>query len=76
VEPPTTQAGAQTEFQQAGAVQIAPPVETAAPILPPDRPPTTRAQYGDPYAPGAAPPPGANNNNDIGLQTAPLPPAQ
>ena len=58
VEPPTTQAGAQAEFEQAGAVQIAPSVETAAPIVPPDRPPTTRAQYGDPYAPGAAPPPG------------------
>jgi osmotically-inducible protein OsmY len=72
---PQVQAGAQTEFQQAGAVQIAPPVEQAAPIVPPDRPPTTRAQYGDPYAPGAAAPPGANNN-DIGLQSAPLPPAQ
>jgi osmotically-inducible protein OsmY len=72
---PQMQAGTQTEFQQAGDVQIAPPVETAAPIVPPDRPPTTRAQYGDPYAPGAAPPPGASNN-DIGLQSAPLPPAQ
>lgn len=75
LEPQTMQAGTQTEFQQAGAVQIAPPVETAAPIVPPDRPPTTRAQYGDPYAPGAAPPPGASNN-DLGLQSAPLPPAQ
>jgi len=72
---PQFQAGTQAEFEQAGAVQIAPAVETAAPIVPPDRPPTTRAQYGDPYAPGVAPPPGANNN-DIGLQTAPLPPAQ
>jgi osmotically-inducible protein OsmY len=71
---PVTQAGGQAEFEQAGAVQIAPEVETAAPIVAPDRPPTTRAQYGDPYVAGAAPPPGASNN-DIGLQTAPLPPA-
>ena len=74
VEPQTMQAGAQTEFQQAGAIQIATPAEQAAPIVPPDRPPVTRAQYGDPYAPGAVPPPGANT--DIGLQSAPLPPAQ
>jgi osmotically-inducible protein OsmY len=72
---PQMQAGTQAEFQQAGAVQIAPPAETAAPIVPPTQPPTTRAQYGDPYAPGAAPPPGASNNN-LGLQSAPLPPAQ
>ena len=72
---PATQAGGSAEFEQAGAVQIAPAVETAAPIVAPDRPPTTRAQYGDPYAPGAAPPPGASNN-DIGLQSAPLPPPQ
>jgi osmotically-inducible protein OsmY len=73
LEPESIQAGVQTEFQQAGAVDVAPAVETAAPIVPPDRPPTTRAQYSDPYAAGAAPPPGANN--DIGLQSAPLPPA-
>jgi osmotically-inducible protein OsmY len=72
---PTMRAGTQTEFQQAGAVQIAPSAETAAPIVPPAQAPTTRAQYGDPYAAGAAPPPGASNN-DLGLQSAPLPPAQ
>jgi osmotically-inducible protein OsmY len=72
---PEMQAAAQPQYQDAGAVQVAPPVEAAAPIVPPDRPPTTRAQYGDPYAPGAAPPPGASNN-DLGLQSAPLPPAQ
>ena len=34
----------------------------------------TRSQYADPYAPGAKPPPGARDNN-INLQSAPLPPA-
>jgi osmotically-inducible protein OsmY len=75
LEPETLQAAAQPQYQDPGAAQVAPPVETAAPIVPPDRPPTTRAQYGDPYAPGAAPPPGASDN-DLGLQSAPLPPAQ
>ncbi|HVY87630.1 MAG TPA: BON domain-containing protein [Hyphomonadaceae bacterium] len=55
-------------------INIAPSAD-AAPIVPPDKPPTTRAQYGDPYAPGAAPPPGAKNNSG-GLQSAPLPPAR
>ena len=55
------------------AVAIAPPAEQAAPIVPPDRPPTTRSQYADPYAPGAKPPPGARDN--LNLQSAPLPPA-
>jgi osmotically-inducible protein OsmY len=55
-----------------GAVQIAPPQE-AAPIVPPERAPTTRGEYKDPYAAGSTPPPGANNNS-LGLQSAPLPP--
>jgi osmotically-inducible protein OsmY len=54
-----------------GAISIAPSSD-AAPIVPPDRPPTTRAQYGDPYAPGAAPPPGSNNSGPA-LQSAPTP---
>ncbi len=71
---PTMQAGGEAQVQQADAVQIAPDVETAAPIVPPAQPPTTRAQYRDPYAAGATPPPGANS--DLGLQSAPLPPPQ
>jgi osmotically-inducible protein OsmY len=72
--------GAPAPIEQAQAEQrpqataIEPAAETPAPIVPPDRPPTTRGQYTDPYAPGAAPPPGARNNN-FGLQSAPLPPA-
>jgi osmotically-inducible protein OsmY len=66
---------AQAEQRPAEApVAIAPPAEQAAPIVPPERPPTTRGQYTDPYAAGAKPPPGARDNN-IGLQSAPLPPA-
>jgi osmotically-inducible protein OsmY len=72
---PQMQAGVQAELGDPGPVEIAPAAEQAAPIVPPAQPPTTRAQYRDPYAPGAAPPPGASSN-DIGLQTAPLPPAQ
>jgi osmotically-inducible protein OsmY len=56
-----------------GAIRLAPAAPDAAPIVGPDRTPTTRQQYGDPYAPGAAPPPGANNS--LGLQSTPLPPA-
>jgi osmotically-inducible protein OsmY len=67
---------AQGEARPAEApVAIAPPSDQAAPIVPPDRPPTTRSQYTDPYAAGAKPPPGARNEN-LGLQSAPLPPAQ
>jgi osmotically-inducible protein OsmY len=73
--PVMTQAAApQGQIQPEGAIQIAPASEQAAPIVPPDRPPTTRGQYGDPYATGAAPPPGASNNT-LGLESAPLPPA-
>lgn len=49
--------------------------QAPAPIVPPDHSPTTRAQYGDPYAPGAAPPPGSNNKPSS-LQSAPLKPLQ
>jgi osmotically-inducible protein OsmY len=59
-----------------GAISIAPSAD-AAPIVPPEKPPTTRAQYGDPYAPGAAPPPGSSNagsnNAGAGLESAPIP---
>jgi osmotically-inducible protein OsmY len=72
--PPVQTATSQVPAQ--GAINIAPSAD-AAPIVPPDRPPTTRAQYGDPYAPGAAPPPGANNSG-AALQSSPtpLPPLQ
>jgi osmotically-inducible protein OsmY len=80
--PPTTQAAVQQQAQppveqpdQQGAIQIAPAADQGAPIVPPDRPPTTRGEYADPYAAGAAPPPGAANNS-LGLQSTPLPPAQ
>jgi len=60
-----------------GAIRIAPPSAAPAPIVPPNSQPTTRGQYTDPYAPGAAPPPGANSNNSIGLlQSSPIPPVQ
>jgi osmotically-inducible protein OsmY len=64
-KPPATQ-------QQAA---VAPPTDSQepAPIVPPEKPATTRAQYGDPYAPGATPPPGAKPNSG-GLQSAPLTP--
>lgn len=66
---------AQGEQRPAEAqVEIAPPADQAAPIVPPDRPPTQRGQYSDPYAAGAKPPPGARDNN-FGLQSTPLPPA-
>jgi osmotically-inducible protein OsmY len=72
-EPPTIQY-AEPQTREQGAIQIAPAAAESAPIVPPERPPTTRGQYGDPYAKGAAPPPGASNNS-LGLQSAPLPPA-
>lgn len=68
--PPVQQPG----LQPGATAQIDPPADQAAPIVPPDRPPTTREQYKDPYEPGAAPPPGASNNS-LGLESAPLPPA-
>lgn len=73
--PPVQTAAAPPPAAPPGPIQIAPSSAVAAPIVPPDKPPTTRAQYGDPYAPGAKPPPGANNS-DLGLQSAPLPPAR
>jgi osmotically-inducible protein OsmY len=54
-------------------INIAPSSGAPAPIVPPAQSPTTRGQYSDPYAPGAAPPPGSNGNS-VGLQTVPLPP--
>lgn len=68
---PTQQASAPA---QQGAIDIAPAAEQAAPIVPPDRPPTQRGQYADPYTRGATPPPGSNNSSG-GLQSSPLPPA-
>jgi hypothetical protein len=56
-------------------INIAPASGTPAPIVPPAQSPTTRGQYGDPYAPGATPPPGSNGNS-VGLQTVPLPPVR
>ena len=74
-QPPQTQSAAAAPVQSQAPISIAPSSPEAAPIVPPDKPPTTRAQYGDPYAKGATPPPGANNNS-LGLQSAPLPPAR
>ena len=54
-------------------INIAPSSGAPAPIVPPAQSPTTRGQYSDPYAPGAAPPP-CSNGNSVGLQTVPLPP--
>jgi osmotically-inducible protein OsmY len=71
-EPEIQYAEPQTRDQ--APVQIAPPADQAAPIVPPSRPPVTRGEYTDPYAKGAAPPPGASSNN-LGLQSSPLPPA-
>lgn len=68
--PPVVQT-ATSEPAAEGAISIA-PSSGAAPIVPPDKPPTTRAQYGDPYAPGAAPPPGSNNSGPA-LQSSPTP---
>lgn len=56
-------------------IQIAPPSDEPAPIVPPSRPPVTRGEYKDPYASGSSPPPGASSNS-LGLQSSPLPPAK
>jgi osmotically-inducible protein OsmY len=56
-----------------GAISLAPSSSRPAPVEAPKAQPTTRAQYSDPYAPGAAPPPGSNGNRS-GLQSSPLPP--
>ena len=56
-------------------INIAPSSGTPAPIVPPAQSPTTRGQYGDPYAPGATPPPGSNGKS-VGLQSVPLPPVR
>ena len=56
-----------------GVINIAPTAATPAPIVPPQNQPSTRGTYGDPYAPGATPPPGSNGNTS-GLQSSPLPP--
>ena len=58
------------------AISLAPPAEAPAPIVAPSAQPTTRGQYTDPYAPGAAPPPGANNNSIGLLQSSPIPPVK
>jgi osmotically-inducible protein OsmY len=55
-----------------GPIRLAPAAGAPAPIVPPQSQPTTRGQYADPYAPGAAPPPGANTSG--GLQSSPIPP--
>lgn len=56
-----------------GAINISPTSAKPAPIVQPQNQPATRGQYGDPYAPGATPPPGSNGNTS-GLQSSPLPP--
>lgn len=69
--PPSTEASAQPPAET--DVAIGPDSQEPAPIVPPEHAPTTRGEYRDPYAPGATPPPGANNNSG-GLQSSPLPP--
>jgi osmotically-inducible protein OsmY len=66
---------AEPQPEKEAPIQIAPPSDEPAPIVPPERPPATRGDYQDPYARGATPPPGASSNS-LGLQSAPLPPAQ
>ena len=74
--PPSDQQGRPVADPNAGQpISIAPSSAAAAPIVAPDQSPTTRGQYGDPYAPGAAPPPGSNGNT-VGLQAVPLPPVK
>ena len=71
--PPSDQQGQPIAVDTSpGAIKLAPVSGSPAPILQPDAQPTTRAQYTDPYAPGAAPPPGSINSG--GLQSSPLPP--
>jgi osmotically-inducible protein OsmY len=72
--PPAPVQYAEPQARDEGPIQIAPAAADPAPIVPPEKPPTTRGQYSDPYAKGATPPPGASSNS-LGLQTAPLPPA-
>lgn len=52
-----------------------PPDQAPAPIVAaePSRPPAVRPTYADPYAPGAAPPPGARSSNS-GISSTPLDP--
>lgn len=52
-----------------------PPDQEPAPIVAaePSRPPAVRPTYGDPYAAGAAPPPGARSSNS-GISSTPLDP--
>ena len=72
--PPSTQQGQPVPIDDtAGAIRIAPPASAPAPITGPSTQPTTRGQYTDPYAPGATPPPGSNNNLGL-LQSSPVPP--
>ncbi len=73
--PPSDQLGQPVPVDDTqGAIRIAPPAAAPAPITGPVSQPTTRGQYTDPYAPGAAPPPGAANNSINLLQSSPLPP--
>lgn len=75
--PPSTQQGEPVPVDNtAGAIRIAPPAAAPAPITGPSTQPTTRGQYTDPYAPGAAPPPGASGNSLNVLQSSSLPPPQ
>ena len=72
--PPAPVQYAEPQARDDAPIQIAPAAADPAPIVPPEKQPTTRGQYSDPYAKGATPPPGAANNS-LGLQSAPLPPA-
>jgi osmotically-inducible protein OsmY len=77
--PPSDSQGRPVADPSAGQpISIAPSSGSLAPIVAPEQAPTTRGQYTDPYAPGAAPPPGspASNGNTVGLQTVPLPPVR
>jgi osmotically-inducible protein OsmY len=71
--PPSLQAGIPASRPQE-PVEIEPDAQAPAPIVP-ERQPTQRGQYSDPYAPGSLLPPGAGSNSS-GLQSSPLPPVQ
>ena len=75
--PPSTQQGQPVPVDDTqGAIRIAPPAAAPAPITGPLSQPTTRGQYTDPYAPGAAPPPGASTNSIGLLQSSPIAPVR
>jgi len=77
--PPDISLAASPQDQDiAGApIRLAPPPAVPAPIVAPDSPPMSRQTYSDPYAAGAAAPPGSVASpgaGGAGLESRPLPP--